>query len=69
MKPIGMILIGAGILALIYTGFNYTTTKRVADIGPVKIDKEQNHRVYWPPITGVLLLLSGTILMVVNKNK
>ena len=69
MKTLGMILIGAGILALLYSGFNYTTKKRVVDIGPIEIDKKQNNSVNWPPITGAILVVSGIVLLVVDKKK
>ncbi|HWZ21338.1 MAG TPA: hypothetical protein VNW06_01720 [Cytophagaceae bacterium] len=69
MKPLGLILIGVGILALIYSGFKYTTDEKVVDLGPVKIDKEKKHNVNWPPITGVLLLLGGVIMLAVDKKK
>jgi hypothetical protein len=69
MKPLGLILIGVGILALIYSGFKYTTEEKVVDLGPLKIDKEKKHNVNWPPITGIVLLLGGVIILAVDKKK
>lgn len=69
MKTIAMILIGAGILALVYTGFKYTTEEKVVDLGPIKIDKEKNHTMNWPPITGIFLLVSGVIVLAIDKRK
>jgi hypothetical protein len=28
-----------------YTGFNYVTTEKVVDIGPIEINKQQSHPV------------------------
>ena len=67
-KSIGMILIVIGILMTIYTGFNYVTTEKVVDIGPIKINKENNHPVQWTPIIGVIILVVGGFL-VVKANK
>jgi len=67
MKRIGIILVAAGILMMIYTGFNYVTTKKVADIGPVQIDKKENHPVQWSPIVGGVLLLGGIVILASGK--
>jgi len=69
MKTIGMVLIGVGILALVYSGFKYTTKENVVDLGPIEIDKEKQHSVNWPPITGALLLLTGVVFVVIDRKK
>jgi hypothetical protein len=56
-------------LMMLYTGFNYVTTKNMVDIGPLQINKEENHSVQWPPIVGVLLIAGGIIIIGTNKNK
>lgn len=67
-KTLGITLIIIGALMMIYTGFNYVTNKRVADLGPLKIDKEENHPVRWSPILGGVLLLGGIIVVANKKN-
>ncbi len=69
MRKIGIVLIGAGVLALIYAGFTFTTKEKVADIGPIEIKAEKKHSVDWPPITGAVLIVGGIILMVMDKKK
>ena len=44
-KNTGIILIVIGMIMMIYTGFNYVTTKKVVDLGPIEINKETNHPV------------------------
>jgi hypothetical protein len=39
MKPLGLILIVLGVLALMYQGFTYTTHKKVLDVGPIQATK------------------------------
>jgi len=63
-KAIGIALLAIGILMTIYTGFNYVTTEKVVDIGPIQIHKEQNHPVQWAPIVGVIIIVIGGILVV-----
>jgi hypothetical protein len=69
MKQLGMILIGLGIIALIYTGFTFTTEEKVVDLGPLEINKEKKHKISWPPIAGVALLIGGVILIVMDKKR
>ncbi len=69
MRTMGMILIVIGVIALIYSGINYTTKEEVVDIGPLEINKEKKHSINWPPITGALFLLSGIVALVVDKKK
>ena len=54
---------------IIYTGFNYVTTEKVVDLGPIKINAEKNHPVQWSPIVGVILLVGGIVVLVTSKNK
>ena len=56
-----------GILALVYTGFNYTTKEKVLDVGPLEVNKEKENTVNWPPIVGVILLAGGVIVLVTAR--
>jgi len=66
-KTAGIVLTIIGLLMIIYTGFNYVTTEKVVDIGPVKINREKNHFVQWPPIVGAVLLVGGVAIIVFAK--
>ena len=66
-KSVGIVLIVIGIIMMIYTGFNFITTKKVVDLGPIKINKEENHPVQWSPIVGVVFLVGGIIIVVTDK--
>ena len=69
-KGIGIALLVIGILMTLYTGFNYVTTEKVVDIGPIQINKEQNHPVQWTPIVGVIIIVFGGFLVIKgNINK
>jgi len=68
-KSIGIILIILGIIMMIYTGFNYVTTEKVVDLGPIQINQEKNHTVKWPSILGGLLLAGGIAIIVLDKKK
>ena len=68
MKSIGIIIIIIGLLMIIYTGFNIVTQKNVVDLGPIQINKTENHPVQWSPIVGGVLLVAGLIIVLTNKN-
>lgn len=69
MKNLGIILIVAGLLMVLVTGFNIVTKKKVVDLGPVEINKEQNHPVQWSPIIGIGIIITGAVIYLTNKNK
>jgi hypothetical protein len=67
MKPLGVILIVLGVLALIYHGFTYTTQKKVLDVGPIQATKQEQHTVPLPPILGALALIGGVVILVSDR--
>ncbi len=60
----GVALIILGIVMFAYTGVDFITTKKVVDVGPIKIDKEENHPIQWSPIVGIVLFIGGIVLVV-----
>ena len=67
MKPLGLILIVLGIVALMYQGFTYTTHKKVLDVGPIQATKEEHHSVPLPPVLGALALIGGVVILVSDR--
>lgn len=66
-KTTGIILAVIGLLMIAYTGFNYVTTEKVIDIGPLQVNQKVNHPVQWSPIAGALLLVGGIVIIVSAK--
>ena len=64
---IAIVLIAVGVLALAYQGFSYTTRERVADIGPIKVDKDTTHTVPIAPIAGGIALAGGVVLLLMSR--
>lgn len=62
-KTLGIALVVLGIIMTVYTGFNYVTTEKVVDIGPIEINAEKNHPVQWTPILGLLIIVGGIIII------
>jgi uncharacterized membrane protein YidH (DUF202 family) len=63
MKILGVLLIIAGVAALIYGGFTYSTTKKAVDIGPIQVNRKENHTVPLPPLLGVVAIVGGGALV------
>jgi hypothetical protein len=52
---------------LAFTGFNLITTNKVVDLGPIKINTEENHPVEWSPVIGAILLAGGIVIVALDK--
>lgn len=72
MKPItvvGIVLIALGVIALAYQGISYTTTERVVDIGPLKVDAKKEKTIPLPPILGGVAVAAGVVLLIAGARK
>ena len=72
MKPlgiVGIILIVIGIVLLAYGGYtSFTTKENVAKLGPLEVNKENEHRVPIGPIVGGVCIVGGVLLLVAGRN-
>ncbi len=62
MKIFGVILIIVGVIALIYGGITWTTHKKAVDLGPVQVEKSEQHSIPLPPLLGVVAIIGGGAL-------
>jgi len=62
MKIFGVILIIAGVAALLYGGFSWTTHKKAVDLGPIHVEKAEQHSLPLPPLLGVVAIIGGGAL-------
>jgi drug/metabolite transporter (DMT)-like permease len=67
MAVVGIILIVIGVVALALGGFSFTTSEKVAEVGPLKVEKEKTRSVPLPPILGALALIGGIVLLVASR--
>lgn len=65
---IAVALIVLGLAGLLYGGFTYTREKKVVDLGPVEVTKQEHERLPISPIVGGLILVSGVWLLVSNRH-
>jgi hypothetical protein len=62
MKLAGIILMLAGVAALIYGGITYTTHKKAIDMGPLQVTRSDRHHIPLPPILGIAFIAGGGFL-------
>ena len=64
MKGLGIALIIIGIIMMVFRSINFTTEKKVADIGPLEINKQENKTVNWPLYAGAVVTIAGVVVLV-----
>ena len=69
MKALGIILIIAGILMMVFREINFTTTKKVVDAGPIQIDKKENNTIGWPIYAGGIAVVAGIVVLLTDKKR
>jgi hypothetical protein len=68
-KIIGVLLVVAGTLGLIYGGFSYTKEQHDVNLGPLKFSMEEKERVNVPVWAGAGAIAIGVILLLVGRKR
>ena len=68
-KIIGIVLIAAGLLALVYGGFSYTKDTTALKVGPVELSVKERERVNIPMWIGVGAVVAGGLLLAFGGRK
>jgi hypothetical protein len=69
MKAIGILLIIAGVVMFIFRGFNFTKEKKIVDIGPVEINKQEKKTVAWPMWAGGIAIAAGAVVLLAARKE
>lgn len=73
MKPntlLAVLLIAAGVAALVYQGVSYTTREKVVDVGAIHVSADRTRSIPLPPVLGLLAIAGGGVLLVLgNRNR
>ncbi len=69
MKIIAIILMLAGLLALVYGGFSYTKDTTVIKLGPLEVSAKEKETVNVPVWAGVGAIVIGGLLLVAGSKK
>jgi len=69
MRMVAIVLLAAGVLALVYGGFSYTKETHEAKLGPLEISVTEKNKVNVPVWAGVALVVVGAGLLLGGKKK
>ena len=68
VKIAAILLIGAGVLGLVYGGFSYTTETHEAKVGLLELSVQEKQKVNVPVWAGVgAIVLGGGLLLLSSK--
>ena len=69
MKMVGIALLVAGVLALVYGSFSYTKDTTAVKLGPVELSVKEKETVNVPVWAGVGAIVAGGLLLVFGAKK
>jgi TRAP-type C4-dicarboxylate transport system permease small subunit len=68
-KILGILLIAAGALGLLYGGFSYTSDTHSAKLGPIALQIKEKETVYVPIALSAGAIALGVVLIVVSGRR
>lgn len=68
-RIVGIVLVAAGVLVLVYRGFNYTKETHKADVGFFKLAVKEREHVEIPVWTGVVAVALGTVILLIPEKR
>ncbi|HEY3639340.1 MAG TPA: hypothetical protein VGK90_14420 [Rhizomicrobium sp.] len=69
MTLIGVLLIVAGVAALVFGHFEYSDTKPVLKAGPLQVNATEQHSVDIPTIAGIVIVIAGVGLALAGQRR
>ena len=66
MRIVAIILLVAGLLALVYRGFSYTRDKTAVKLGPLELKVQEKETVNIPVWAGVGAIVAGGLLLLLG---
>ena len=69
MKAVGVTLIVAGILMMVFRQMGFTQEKKIVDAGPIQISRKEDKTISWPVYAGGLAVVAGVVVLMVSRKK
>ena len=66
IKMLGIALLIAGLLGLVYGGFSYTTDTTALKLGPIELTVKEKQTVNIPLWAGIASIIAGGVLLVLG---
>jgi hypothetical protein len=67
MRALAIVILVLGLFMAVGSGIQVVNHKKVADLGPIEITKEERTPIYWSPWTGMVLVAVGAVLLLAGK--
>lgn len=69
VKIVGVLLIVAGVLGVVFNGFSFTKETHEAKLGPIELSVKEKQTVNIPVWASVAAIVVGGVLLVVGGKK
>jgi hypothetical protein len=69
VKVVGVLLIVAGVLGLVFTSFSFTKETHEAKLGPIELSVKEKQTVNIPVWASVAAIVVGGVLLVAGGRK
>ena len=69
MKVIGIVLIIIGIFMFVFRSFSFTQEKKVIDLGPLQVNRQEEKTIGWPVYAGAIAVIAGIALVVLDRRQ
>ena len=69
IRLVGIALIVAGVLGLIYGGFSYTKDTTAVKLGPIELSVKEKETVNVPVWAGIGAIIAGGFLLILGSKK
>lgn len=69
IRLLGIALIVAGVLGLIYRGFSYTKDTTAVKIGPIELSVKEKETISVPMWAGIGAIIVGGVLLILGSKK
>jgi multidrug transporter EmrE-like cation transporter len=66
-RIVGIVLIAAGVLGLLYGGFSFTKETHTAKLGPLELSVDEKERVNVPVWLSVGSVIAGVVLLAFGR--
>ncbi len=67
LSILGIVFAILGVGGLLLGHLSYTETRPVLDAGPIHVTSQEEHRVSIPTIAGIVVLVAGIALIVIDR--
>ncbi len=68
-RLIGIVLVVAGVLALLYGGFSYNKDTTALKLGPLEVSVQEKKTINVPVWAGIGAIVAGGLLLVMGGRK